>query len=195
MDLMDSPELTLWPLIGIPLLIFFARLVDVTLSTIRIVFIARGLRTFAPLIGFVEILVWLVAIGQVMQNLDRPLNYLAYAGGFAAGTWIGLLLEGKLAIGLVAVRIITRHDASALMERLQEAKYGVTSFAARGVKGRVRLLLTVVPRRDLNRVQNLVGELNPSAFVSVEDVRQAREGFFPTTGSRIGGLFRRLREK
>jgi uncharacterized protein YebE (UPF0316 family) len=192
---MDSPAIALWPLVGIPLLIFCARLIDVTLSTIRIVFVARGLRTLAPFIGFFEILVWLVAIGQVMQHLDRPLNYFAYAGGFAAGTGFGLLLEEKMAIGLVAVRTITRHDASALTETLQEAKYGVTSFAARGVKGRVRLLLTVVPRRDLNRVQDLVKELNPNAFVSVEDVRQAREGFFPTTGSRVGLLFRRLRQK
>jgi uncharacterized protein YebE (UPF0316 family) len=128
-----------------------------------------------------------------MQHLDRPLNYLAYAGGFAAGTWIGLLLENKLAIGLVAVRIITGKDASALMESLEAMAYGVTSFAARGVKGRVRLLLTVVPRRDLPRVMGLVTNLNPNAFVSVEDVRQASEGFFPAADRGRGGLFRRLR--
>lgn len=183
--------MTLWTLVGIPLLIFMARLIDVTLSTIRIVFISRGLRRLAPFIGFVEILVWLVAIGQVMQHLDRPMNYFAYAGGFAAGTWIGLLVESKLAIGLVAVRIIARDDATALMESLQEESFGVTSFAARGVKGRVRLLLTVVPRRDLGRVQKLVSELNPGAFLSVEDVREANQGFFPDAEPRFGGLFGR----
>lgn len=184
---------TLWPLVGIPLLIFFARLIDVSLSTIRIVFISRGLRQLAPIIGFFEILIWLVALGQVMQNLDRPANYFAYAGGFAAGTWVGLALEVKLALGLVAVRIITRQDASALTERLQAAEYGVTSFAARGIKGRVRLLLTVVPRRDLHRVQKVIAELSPNAFVSIEDVRQAHEGFFPTASGGAAGFFRRLR--
>ena len=182
--------MTLWPLVGIPLLIFCARLIDVTLSTIRIVFIARGLRRLAPLIGFIEILIWLVAIGQVMQHLDRPINYLAYAGGFAAGTWIGLKLENKLAIGLVAVRIITRTDATDLVESLQTSNFGVTSFGARGIKGRVRLLLTVVPRRDLGRVQDLVRELNPGAFLSVEDVREASEGYFPEADRGLKGLFR-----
>jgi uncharacterized protein YebE (UPF0316 family) len=167
----------------------------VTLSTIRIVFISRGLRRLAPFIGFIEILVWLVAIGQVMQHLDRPINYFAYAGGFAAGTWIGLLIESKLAIGLVAIRIIARDDATALLESLQEANFGVTSFAARGIKGRVRLLLTVVPRRDLDRVQQLVSDLNPGAFLSVEDVREANQGIFPDAKPRLAGLFSRGKRK
>jgi uncharacterized protein YebE (UPF0316 family) len=167
----------------------------VTLSTIRIVFISRGLRRLAPFIGFIEILVWLVAIGQVMQHLDRPINYFAYAGGFAAGTWIGLIIESKLAIGLVAVRIIARDDATALLESLQEANFGVTSFAARGIKGRVRLLLTVVPRRDLDRVQQLVSDFNPGAFLSVEDVREANQGIFPDAKPRLAGLFGRGKRK
>ncbi len=182
--------MTLWTLVGIPLLIFTARLLDVTLSTIRIVFISRGLRRLAPLIGFVEILIWLVAIGQVMQHLDRPVNYVAYAGGFAAGTWIGLLLENRLAIGLVAVRIITRSDATELVESLQDGNFGVTSFGARGIKGRVRLLLTVLPRKDLPRVQRLVEEKNPGAFLSVEDVREVSQGYFPATDT---GWWGRLR--
>jgi uncharacterized protein YebE (UPF0316 family) len=179
-----------------PLLIFTARLCDVTLSTVRILFVARGLRYVAPLVGFVEILIWLVAISQALQHLDHPLNYVAYAAGFAAGTYAGMFVEGKLALGLVTVRIITEEDATDLVERLRGARFGVTSFSARGsVGGRVRLLLTVAQRRDLDRVLEVVRETHPQAFVSVSDVRTASEGYIVDreTGGPAAGLWRLLR--
>jgi uncharacterized protein YebE (UPF0316 family) len=178
-----------------PILIFSARLVDVTLATVRIIFVSRGLRYAAPFIGFFEILIWLVAIGQVMQHLDRPLNYLAYAAGFAGGTFLGIFVEERLAVGLVAVRIITPDDATELIDRLRDERFGVTSFAARGIAGRVRLLYSVARRRDLVRLTELVREVHPKAFVSVTDVRTAQEGFLPTplagTGTLRWGLLRR----
>lgn len=181
-------ESTLWPLVGVPLLIFAARLVDVSLGTVRIILVARGHRKVAPLVGFVEILAWLVALSQVMQHLDRPINYLAFAGGFAAGTYVGMWVEGRLALGLVAMRIIATDDASELIEALRRAHVGVTSVAARGIKGRVRLVFTVIRRKELRRVQELVRELQPKAFVSVSDVRSASEGYLP--GERLAGRSR-----
>lgn len=176
-----------WPVWLVPIFIFIARLCDVTFATVRIIFIGRGLRYVAPLIGFVEILIWLVALSQVFQHLDRPLNFIAYAGGFAAGTFAGMLVEEKLAVGLVAVRVITQEDASELIERLADERFGVTSFAARGLTGRVRLVFTVVRRRDLERVVAQVRETHPKAFISVSDVRTASEGFIAGGGA-IGGL-------
>jgi uncharacterized protein YebE (UPF0316 family) len=172
---LESP---LWPLVGIPLLIFLARVIDVSLSTIRIVYVSRGVRLVAPIIGFIEILVWLTAITHVLQHLDHPINFLAYAGGFAVGTWVGLLIEDKLALGLVAVRIISKQDASELPGKLEKASFGVTSFAARGVSGRVRFLLTVIRRRELRRLLKLLAQEQPDAFISVSDVRMASQGFF-----------------
>jgi uncharacterized protein YebE (UPF0316 family) len=188
-----NPEL--WSLFGIPLLIFLARVMDVSLGTMRIILVSRGHRRVAPLIGFVEILVWLVAIGQVVQNLDRPLNYFAYAGGYATGTWVGLFMDGKLALGLVAVRIITRKDAEELIGRLREGQFGVTSVAARGLTGRVRLIFTVVRRRDLQRIMEVIRAHNPQAFVSVSDVRMASEGYFSVPGSTYPRLLEMLRKK
>lgn len=177
-----------------PLLILVARMCDVTLSTVRILFISRGLRALAPLVGFVEILIWLVAISTALEHLDHPVNYIAYAAGFAAGTWAGMAVEDKLALGLVAVRIITREDAAELVERLRDARFGVTSFAARGaVGGRTRLLFTVVRRSDLDPLLELVRETNPRAFVSVSDVRTAQEGFIAERGGGPGPLGRFLR--
>ena len=183
---MNFTESELWPLVGLPLLIFVARLCDVSLSTVRIILVVRGQRRLAPLIGFVEILIWLVALSQVMQNLDRPVNFVAYAAGFAAGTYVGILLEGKLGVGLLAVRIITDEDASALMELLSARGFGVTSFAARGIKGRVRLLFTVIRRRDLKRILEVIRQRHPQAFVSISDVRSASEGYIDRTPFTFG---------
>ena len=173
-------------LVGLPLLIFAARLTDVTLGTVRIIFVSRGMRKLAPLVGFFEILVWLVAISQVLQHLDRPLNLVAYAAGFATGTWCGILLEGKLGLGLLALRVITEEDASELTEELRGARFGVTSFAARGVRGRVRLLFTILQRRDLERALDIVRRRHPRAFLSVSDVRSASEGFIMPRRSMLG---------
>lgn len=176
----------LWVLVGLPLLIFTARLTDVTLGTVRIIFVSRGLRKVAPLVGFFEILVWLVAISQVLQHLDKPLNLVAYAAGFATGTYCGILLEGKLGLGLLALRVITEEDASELTEELRGARFGVTSFAARGVRGRVRLLFTILQRSDLERALEIVRRRHPRAFVSVSDVRAASEGFIAERRPMLG---------
>jgi uncharacterized protein YebE (UPF0316 family) len=167
----------LFALLGVPVLIFLGRLTDVTLGTLRIILIGRGLRRVAPLVGFVEVLVWLIVLTTVVEQLDRPLNFIAYAGGFAAGTYAGMFVEGKIALGLVAVRVITEGDASDLLARLREERFGATDFAARGLQGRVRLILTILPRRDLDRLVDLVRQLHPHAFVTVSDVRAASEGY------------------
>lgn len=192
---MLTPESQLWPLVGIPLLIFMARVLDVSLGTIRIILVSRGIRTIAPVIGFFEILTWLLAIGQVVKNLDQPLHYLAYAGGFAAGTWVGLLVEDKMALGLLAVRIITREDATDLIQGLQERDFGVTSFAARGMAGHVRFLLAIIRKRDLKRLQEVIGGTHPNAFISVSDVRLAKQGHFPAGGKSMQRYLGMLKRK
>lgn len=188
-------DLDLWPFFGIPALIFLARVFDVSLGTLRIALVSRGHRRLAPLIGFIEILIWLLALGQVVQHLDRPINYLAYAGGYATGTWFGLLLDEKLALGLLGVRVITGKDAKGLIQRLGEERFGVTSVAARGLSGRVRLIFTVVRRRDLRRLLDLVRLESPEAFISVNDVRLASEGYFAPPLSSYPRLLEMMRKK
>lgn len=181
----------LWPLLGVPLLIFVARAADVTLGTVRIILMSRGQRKVAPLVGFFEILIWLVALSQVMQHLDRPLNFIAFGAGFATGTWTGIWMEEKLALGLVAVRAIASDEAAGLIEALSKANFGVTSFGAKGVHGRVRLIFTVVRRRELGKVMELIERYQPKAFVSVSDVRQAHEGYLPIPRSNLAGFWRK----
>lgn len=163
----------------LPLLIFLARISDVTLMTLRIVFSAQGRRSLAPLVGFFEVLIWILAISQIMRNLTNPLTYIAYAGGFAAGNFMGLLIEQKLAIGMVAVRVFLKRDCDRLMEKLSENGFGVTKLSAMGTQGSIDILYTLIPRRSLKQVVDLIRELDPKIFFAVEEIRTASQGVFP----------------
>ena len=163
----------------IPFLIFFARILDVTLQTIRIMFLARGQKVLAPLLGFFEVLIWLLAIRQIMQNLDNVFCYIAYASGFAMGNWIGLYLEEKLAYGTVILRLITHHDANELVQSLRRKGFGVTKMDALGSQGAVNVIYTILKRQDLQRVIHTINQFNPKAFYSIEDTRMVKEGIFP----------------
>ena len=112
-----------WSFLIIPLFIFLARVTDVSMGTIRVIFISRGFKFLAPFLGFFEVLVWLLAIQQIMANLNNVLYYLAYAGGFAAGTFIGIVIEEKISIGKVTIRIITKKDSTKLLKALKEQKF------------------------------------------------------------------------
>jgi uncharacterized protein YebE (UPF0316 family) len=176
-----SPEIFKW--VVIPLLIVCARIGDVSLGTIRIIAIGRGYKFIAPLLGFFEVLIWLLAIRQIMQNLTNVFYYVVYSGGFALGTFAGMYIEEKLAIGIVSIRIITRKDASELIDFLRSANYGVTSVDAQGVTGLVHVVYTIVKRSEVDKVLEIVNRFNPKAFYLIEDVRFARNGVFPAKKS------------
>jgi len=177
---LTGSEMYAW--IILPLLIFFARVCDVSLGTIRIIFVSKGLRYLAPIIGFFEILVWLMAIGQIIQNLTNVYYYIFYAGGFAIGNLVGILIEEKLSIGTVSIRIITRRDAKELTEALRKADFGVTAIDADGSKGKVKIIFTVVNRQNIHEVIKIVKQHNPKAFYSIEDIRFVSEALSPYLG-------------
>ena len=127
----------------LPALIFLARVCDVTLDTLRILFISRGKKVFAPLIGFVQVLIWLAAFRQIILNLSNVACYIAFAAGFSAGTLVGILIEERLAIGFQVIRIITRADATALINFLKEKNFGVTSVEGEGSRGKVSIIYTI----------------------------------------------------
>ena len=166
----------------LPILIFLARITDVTLGTMRIISLSRGLRRVAPILGFFEMLIWLLAIRQLFNHLNNPVCYLAFAGGFSTGVYTGMYIEHKMAMGLRLLRIITRYDSSNLIRILREEGYGLTTIDAEGNQGQVKILFTLVKRRDLSNVLNYVRENNPNAFYTVEDVRSAGQGIFPSNG-------------
>ncbi len=182
-----SPEIFTYVII--PVLIFCARICDVTLGTIRVIFISKGIKYLAPIIGFVEVIIWLLAIGQVMNNLTHPVAYIAYGAGFASGTYIGMLIEEKISLGLTSVRIITKKDPTELIDYLRSQNYGVTSIDGTGGTGKVKMVFTIIKRQDLHNVVGIVKQFNPNAFYSVEEVKSIAEGVFPEKHPRGFGVF------
>lgn len=168
-----SPEA--YALIVLPLLIFFARIADVSIGTVRIIFISRGLKYAAPLLGFFEVLIWLLAIGQLFQNMTNPVYYLAYAGGFAVGTFVGMWIEEILSIGTEIVRVITRVGAEDMVDALKAENYEITSVDAEGDDGKVKLIHVFIDRHDLQDVIGIVKKFDPNALYLVEEVRAASE--------------------
>ncbi|UCG56336.1 MAG: DUF2179 domain-containing protein [Phycisphaerales bacterium] len=178
----------------LPTLIFLARIVDVSLGTVRVIFVSRGLKYLAPVVGFVEILIWLLAIGQIMKNLSNPVCYIAYAGGFAMGNFVGIRMAEKLSLGVVLIRVITQRDAASLVNVLKAGGYGVTSVDGHGTSGEVQVVFTIVPRREVTKVVELVKQFNPNAFYSIEEVSFVEKGVFPSKRSPWDvGLLRWLR--
>ena len=163
------------------LVIFALRIVDVSLATLRMLLTVRNVRTWVPVIGFFEALIWVVAIATAIQHLHSLWHLLGYAGGFAAGTMVGLRLEEKLAMGLATVRVICRDGGTEVAEGLRSHGFGVTEVQARGRDGPVEILLSIVKRRQIPEVIRAVDELDADAFVSVEEPRAILRGWmFPT---------------
>lgn len=164
-----------------PLIVFLLRLTDVSMATIRMLLIMRNQRLLAPLIGFFEILVWVMAIGIVVQHLQSPLHVIGYAAGFAAGSFLGLTLEERLALGVASVRTVVRSGGAALATELRDAGFGVTELIGRGRDGDVEVLLSVLPRRQVRRALGLIEAGAPDSFVVVDEPRRVRRGWqFPS---------------
>ena len=155
----------------LPLLIVLARISDVTIGTIRIVMVSKGQKIFAPILGFFEVIIWLIAMSKVLQNIDNWVTYVAYGLGFALGNYIGLIIEEKLAVGIVRLQIITRANADNLIKALREAGYGITHHEANGSEGKVGIIYSIIKRVDLEQMIKIIRTYNPLAFYSIDDVR------------------------
>ena len=187
---MNEFDWYLW--VGLPLLVFFARVVDVTLGTLRIIFTSRGKRHLAPLLGFVEVFIWVSVIAEITKGTHNLVAYLAYAGGFATGNYVGMWIEERLAIGNLVIRAILPENQTGLLDELRAAGYGVTSVNAQGGKGSVKLVYTIVSRKDLSHVIETIHRTYPKTFFTVEELRSVEQGVFPIhTTIRQDMFFRR----
>lgn len=172
-------DLTIYSWVILPLLIFVARIMDVTIGTLRIIVVARGQKYFAPLLGFIEVLIWILALGGIMNNLNNPMAFFAYAAGYAAGNYVGIVLEEKLAMGNVIVQVITKKRAGDLIRVLKARKYRITHLLAKGNEGEVSVIYVLVKRKNLQRLSARIKKMHPKAFFSIEDVRYVSEGMMP----------------
>lgn len=157
-----------------PIVIFVLRVVDVSLGTMRFLMIARGHRAPAAAVGFVEILVWITAVGAAIQNLSSPLHVVGYAGGFSAGTWVGSWLEERLALGTATVQAYCRGTDSGVATAIRGLGLGATISNGEGLEGPVQIISTVVKRYAVPRVIKTIEDVDPDAFIAVYDARVRR---------------------
>ncbi len=173
LQLLTSPEAWL-----AALLIFCLRITDMSLDTLRVLFVVRGRKPIAWALGFFQSAVYVIAITKVLSNLGNPLTILGYAAGFATGNVLGMFVEERLAVGHVQIQVVSRRRGVALAKALRQGGFGVTEIPAKGRDGTVRLLTASVLRRDLAHAKQIVHETDADAFVTSEDVRPVRRGFW-----------------
>ena len=169
----------LFAYVVLPLLIFCFRIIDQSIGTVRLIFSAKGLKNLAPLFAFFESFIWLVAISQIMKDLSNIFMYIAFAGGYATGNYFGILLEEKLSVGNVVIRVIPKKDTSALITFLRSQGYGVTVVEVDGSMGPTKMLFLTIRRREAKTVIGIINEYNPNAFYTIDEVKTVSGGYFP----------------
>ncbi len=177
----EAPVFT-WVIL--PILIFCARIFDQSVGTLRMIFVSKGLKNLVPVFAFLESLIWLLAIGQIMAHLNNPVCYVAYAGGYAMGNWVGMWLDERISIGNVIIRVILSVDTHELIDQLKAANYGLTLLDAEGGKGKVKVVFSIIKRKDVKHFVDILNEFSPHSFFTIEEVRSVNEGVFRTGSKR-----------
>lgn len=159
----------------LPLLIFLARICDVSINTIRIIYVLGGRRFIATVLGFFESFIWLMAIRQIFAHLDNWICYIAYPAGFAMGILVGMIIEEHIAYGKVIMRIITRKEIIMLKEYLNQQQFRFTALKANGPDGEENVVFTVLERERLPEILKKLKEILPTAFYTIEKVNRASD--------------------
>ena len=168
-ETLGIPE-AIFSFVVLPLLIFFARILDVSINTVRIIYVLGGRKFTSTLLGFFESFIWLMAIRQIFEHLDNWMCYVAYPAGFAAGIFVGMIIEERIAYGKVIVRIITRKDIKPLLSHLNLERFRYTHVNAEGPDGHENLVFTVLEREKLEDLLLKLKSMLPTAFYTVEKV-------------------------
>ncbi len=177
---------TLFTWVILPLLIFLSRIADQSIGTLRLIFVSKGYKYLAPLLGFFEVIIWLLAVTQIFKQLDNFFYYVVYGAGFAVGNYIGMIVEERLSLGKVVVRIIPKKDTEQLVNHLRSINYGLTLIDATGSRGPVKIIFTIIQRKQLKALIGIINEFNPNAFYSVEEVKLASHGVINPAGPVLG---------
>ncbi|MDO5524031.1 MAG: DUF5698 domain-containing protein [Bacteroidia bacterium] len=162
----------------LPVLIFFGRIFDVSLGTLRIIFVSKGEKYIAPVIGFFEVFIWVVIISQILTRANDLVAYLSYAGGYAAGNYVGILLEQRIAYGIVLCRMYTQKNGMDLVKILNKMNFGATMTHGEGSTNEVDIIETVIDRNRMKMLEQTVTDFDANIFYVVEDVRTKQNGIF-----------------
>jgi len=160
------------------LAIFLVRVLNMAVDTIRMLTVVRGMRTITFILGFIQTILFVFALGTVINDLDNPLNLIAYAAGFSTGNVIGMMIEKRLAFGYINMTIISSVHGQELADRLRTDGHAVTEIPARGKDGTVEILECSVQRKFAQQVQDLVLKIDPSAFITSRDIHRVWRGYW-----------------
>ncbi|MBN1231640.1 MAG: DUF2179 domain-containing protein [Anaerolineales bacterium] len=159
-------------------LIFILRVLNMSLDTIRIMFSVRNKKTMTFILGFIQTIIYVVVLQQVLESLDNLLNILAYAAGFSIGNVFGMWLGEKLAVGQIDIRIITAENPVGLIKTLRDENYAVTEIKAKGKEGKVTVLLVCVNRKHVPNVREIVERVSPDAFMTEDEMGHTAHGYW-----------------
>lgn len=167
----------------LPFMIFFGRICDVTLGTLRIIFVSKGERYKAPIVGFFEVFIWVVIISQIFSHANSIIAYLSYAAGYAAGNYVGILVENKIAFGYQLIRAYTKKEVSELIKSLNKENIGATFIRGEGAVSQVHIVEIVIDRKSMNKALDTITEFDNDLFYLVEDIRYKKKGIFASSSS------------
>ncbi|WP_422486117.1 DUF2179 domain-containing protein [Gudongella sp. DL1XJH-153] len=160
-------------------LIFFARMLDMSMATVRTLMVMQGRKFQAALLGFFEVGIYVMVLGKVVNSLDNPYNLLSYCLGFAAGNYVGIMIENKIALGNLSAQIILKTaNNDILIDTLRSEKFGVTSYEGQGIEGPREMLTVALNRKDLPRLKRIVDSIDANAFITVNSISPIRGGYF-----------------
>lgn len=173
----------------LPFIIFFGRILDVSLGTLRIIFVSKGEKLKAPIIGFFEIFIWIVVVSEIFSGDNNIITYTSYALGYAAGNYVGILIEKRIAFGVILCRVYTNKSGSKLINYLNLKGFGATMTHGTGSVNEVDIVETIFDRKRMKHVSEIILSFDKDAFYVIEDVRTRSRGIFPKTNN----LLRRWR--
>lgn len=178
----------------LPIMIFFGRICDVTLGTLRIIFVSKGERYKAPIVGFFEVFIWVVIISQIFSHANSIVAYISYAAGYAAGNYVGILVENRIAFGYQLLRAYTKKQGSELIKLLNKKNIGATFVRGEGAISEVHIVEIVIDRKSLNEAVNVISEFDKDVFYLVEDIRYKKKGIFAPNNRKKANLFLDLKK-
>jgi len=162
----------------LPIIIFFGRICDVTLGTLRIIFVSKGEKMMAPVVGFFEVFIWIVVISQIFAHATHIIAYFAYALGYATGNFVGIMIENKIGFGYQLFRIYTKKNGAELMKLLNQRGFGSTLIKGEGAITEVSIIESAVRRKSDRRMIEILEAFDPDVFFLVEDIRSKQKGVF-----------------
>jgi uncharacterized protein YebE (UPF0316 family) len=175
MNVFLSPALVT---LGWALMIFFLRLVNMSLDTIRILAVLRGRKAASWITGFFQVLIYLFIISWVLNDMANLGKFIAFCAGFATGSAFGMFIEERIGMGFSDMRIISAGHGPALTQVLRAAGYAVTEMAGYGKSGTVEVLGCTINRSKISELTSMINIVDPQAFISSEEVRTVKGGYW-----------------